>query len=146
MDEKFSYNLISVTLNKKCGVLNMLGKTIIPIDYEKCIVILDHLVIITKNGKQGVINTKVGGIDEKTKKVIPFELIVPIKYDFITRQNDYLLKTELNSKYGLINIYGFEILPCEYDVIGMFDNKKAEVFKSDNTSFFIDEKGIVVHK
>jgi hypothetical protein len=139
--EKFRYNLVSVRYKGKCGIMNNKGKLIIPFNYEYCTVAQDHFVIVTKDKKKGLVNTVVFGMDEKTKAAIPYEFVLPIKYDNIYALSATLYVKVLDGKYGLINNNNMEFLPCEYRVIGLFDNGKARVRAGDNSTFYIDTTG-----
>lgn len=98
--------LIKLTNKGKKKIINIKGKTIFPIKYDKIGTIdRNGLIPVCKQGKGW------GAINKKGK------LVIPTKYDYIECFNKGLIKVGINDKYGLINELGEEVIPIKYDRI-----------------------------
>lgn|GEM_PF-5945146 len=111
---------IIVRLGGKDGTINLMGKTIIPIQYER----IEYFYGLggtyytaTKDGKQGIL--KADGV-----------AAIPLVYDrILSYQRDQLIVTKGSWK-GIISLDGQTILPIEYDVIEK-TNRSLIVKKKD---------------
>lgn len=115
-DEVFE-NDLSETY-EKFGIINSLGKEIVPVEYDNVSYFKEDLGMITKNYKSGFIN-KEG------------EIIIPIKYNSVELfSNGLALATLIDSlpikdseffnffyKVGFINKRNEEIIPIQYSMI-----------------------------
>ena len=87
----FESKYILVKSNKKWGLLNQKGESIIPIIYDNILKIddiNDKIFYVMNDGKVGLVNNN------------GKEIVSPI-YDRISRFNDDYFELELNQKYGL---------------------------------------------
>ena len=109
------------------GVINKVGKEVIPAVYEDLYISADGEAIFRdKNGKMGVLNTVTGDI-----------ILPAATYDFICNTDDYGVdmvsawafingklyqRIERGSKIGLIDNRLNIVIPTEYDKLSVFEN------------------------
>lgn len=123
--------ILMVKINKKCGIINYIGDSILPITYdyiEKIGLFGDlstneEILKIGLNGKHGF--AKSNG-----------DIILKPEYDEIYNfercgksDKDFIAKLCLNGKYGYINLEMNQIVPI------IFDKLNINKFKSNNIQF-----------
>lgn len=135
--------------NNKFGVIDSLGKTIIEPTYDEMIIIPNKtkpvfICIYDINDTDGTYKTK--AINEKSEEILTgYEKVEPIdNYD--SKQNiwyeENVLRVEKNGKYGLINLDGKSLLPCEYTQINALISVKNNILvKKDDKVGLVNEKG-----
>ena len=130
-------DLIKVRSELKEGIIDLKGKTVIPIEYEKifaCMISTSNndfnfkYFQVQKDSRYGIVNEKGEGI-------------VPLIYDFIdvTYRNGLCLAM-LNNKIGYLDINGKVAIPFDYDEGYPFTRESTKVKKHGKT-FYIDIKG-----
>jgi hypothetical protein len=136
--------LARVQLNEKYGFINHEGKRVIDIIYEYSALEPDEngLIKVTNDiGKDAL-------IDQTGKTVLDF------KYDALYHVVDTLYKVELNGKEGIISLHGNEIVPIEYNHLGVYgdlhdyNGNKSETYLLVTKDYInwgvIDFKGRIV--
>jgi hypothetical protein len=121
---KMSEQLYRARKNKKFGVIDIHGNEIIPIEYEHIGNISNNKTIQIRNR-----NNQHAIMNEQGKMIVPW-------YDFIF-EDDGLYRVRKGKNWGVVDIRGKEIIPCEYDIIwtdsGLFKvckNKKWGIVDS----------------
>ena len=115
---------ISVYTNGKWGVINSKGEYVIEPQYDNMVVIPDASkeifiyqsnVDLEKNTFDSkAIDAKLNNLFGNYQKV---EAVQRLNKDGSISYDNNVLKVSNDSKYGLINFNGTELLPCEYDSI-----------------------------
>lgn len=97
--------------NQKEGVYNQYGEQILPEDFDKCEVLIHNSgdfcsvsIRVKKEGLYGLYNEKC-------------ELIVPIKYIYISVRDTFIVVKDQNNLYGAYLHDGKQVIDCEYDTI-----------------------------
>ncbi len=126
--------------NGKWGVINSNGEIVINANYDEMIVIPDNtkavfLCSYDMNYENNTYKTK--AINAKEKEVIKGYDTVEAISNYNKKQNMWyennVLKVKKENKYGLCNMSGKEILPCEYENI--------EPIKGIQNSLLISKEG-----
>lgn len=139
------------------GVMDTLGRIIVPAKYDICRIVNNTTFIVKKNNLCGVYNTGSAyrSFDVKTKVLNTGLLTLPLVYSDITsaytkdlKQINNLLLVSKKDKsgqelFGLCNYDGLEVIPCNYGLI-YFDNGKARV-QNKSELFYIDTTGARVY-
>ena len=126
--------------NNKYGVIDAKGKSIIEPSYAEYIVIPNNkkdifLCTYDVNYEDSTYKTK--ALNAKNEEILgQYEQIEAL--DNFDNQNNIFyeqnaIKVRKNGKYGIINIEGKEILPCNYD--------KIETLKGVENSILIEQEG-----
>ncbi|MBR2241579.1 MAG: WG repeat-containing protein [Clostridia bacterium] len=145
-------NYFTLFTNGNWGVINSSGDIVVePANGE--------MIIIPNKAKPVFICTyEVNYVDGtyKTKVINDKNQQLFTNYDNIVAVQNYdenhnlwyeenVLKVQKNGKYGLINLDGNEILPCEYDSIDTLKGiKNSIVIKKDNKIGIVNSDGTVV--
>jgi hypothetical protein len=122
---------LEAKLNNKWGIIDTLGNTIVPFEYDN----MDQRgepIRVSKNNKWGFINKK--GTE-----------LVALIYDDARPFENGLAPAKLGEKWGFIDITGKEIIPFIYEDT-RFDyanNLKLKV-QSEGRSYYIDQNGVEV--
>lgn len=125
----FESKYILVKSNKKWGLLNQKGETLIPIVYDNILKIDDNdnkIFYVMSNEKVGLVNSY-------GKEIVP-----PI-YDRISRFNDDYFELELNQKYGLATREKV-IYPALYTYLGGLSRGKVWERYLDKENKYITAK------
>ena len=117
-------NYFTAFSNQKYGVINSAGETIIDPSYAEYIVIPNSkkdIFICTYDVNYETGEYKTKALNAKNEEIFTdYEQIEPISHldqnNNLTYENN-AIKVMKNGKYGMIDIQGKEILPCEYDTI-----------------------------
>ena len=136
-----SNSYISVYENGKWGVINSKGETVIEPTFDNMITIPDASKAIficqeitdldNKKYTSYAIDTKGAKLFENYQTVEAIQNID--KSNTVFYDENALIVTNSNGKYGLINFYGKELLECKYD--------KIEPIKYVKNSLIIEENG-----
>ena len=125
----FESKYILVKSNKKWGLLNQKGESIIPIIYDNILKIddiNDKIFYVMNDGKVGLVNNN------------GKEIVSPI-YDRISRFNDDYFELELNQKYGLATTEKV-IYPALYTYLGGLSRGKIWERYLDKENKYITAK------
>lgn len=120
-----------VGINGKWGMINPKGTEIIPLLYDSIKMITAGRVNVYLNGKYGY------------GTYTADEGIISPLYDnisFLPNSNG-IAKVKSDSKYGLINNTGIEIVPALYDSINVFQDGMAKVLKNNKYGYINYEEG-----
>ena len=111
--------------NKKWGIIDFIGDTVIPISYDKIEAFnyngdSNFMFEVTKKKKKGLYDLNLGEI-------------IPCKYDEILPMGDYeamfdVFKVKTNNKFGLVRVNGEEWLPAVYDDITLYYDQWGTYF------------------
>lgn len=125
----FESKYIRVKSNKKWGLLNQKGETIIPINYDEILNVdnIDEKIFYVMNDE------KVGLVNDNGKE------IVPTVYNNIRRFNDDYFELELNQKYGLATTERV-IYPALYTYLGGLSRGKIWERYLDKENRYITAK------
>ena len=118
------YDYFTVYSADKWGVINQDGEYVINPSYQEMIVIPDKtkdVFICTYDVDDTTGTYKTKALNKDNEEIFTqYEQILPIE-NFDENENLWyeqdVLKVMQNGKYGLINLNGKQILPCEYDNI-----------------------------
>lgn len=118
------YDYFAVFSADKWGVINQDGEYVINPSYQEMIVIPDKtkdVFICTYDVDDTTGTYKTKALNKDNEEIFTqYEQILPIE-NFDENENLWyeqdVLKVMQNGKYGLINLNGKQILPCEYDNI-----------------------------
>lgn len=118
------YDYFAVYSADKWGVINQDGEYVINPSYQEMIVIPDKtkdVFICTYDVDDTTGTYKTKALNKDNEEIFTqYEQILPIE-NFDENENLWyeqdVLKVMQNGKYGLINLNGKQILPCEYDNI-----------------------------
>lgn len=138
--------------NGKWGVINSKGETVIEANYDEMIVIPDNtkavfLCTYDVNYTEGTYKTKV--INAKEKEIIQGYEQIEVITNYDEKQNMWyesnVLKVKKNSKYGLCDLSGKEILAPEYDSIEPIQGIENSLVLEKNGKFGLcDNMGNIV--
>ncbi|MDR0436983.1 MAG: WG repeat-containing protein [Bacteroidales bacterium] len=141
--ENFVNGLAVVSFNGKNGLIDKTGKEIIPMKYDWIFSsIASELAEVQLNGKRGFVNKQTGKevISPKYDKIGSEDMG---EYDYYEQFDRGLFVVQLNSKWGMIDKTGKEVLPIRYDYIGWFFDELAPVQLNGRWGF-VDATGAVV--
>ena len=130
----YETDILRVQKDGKYGLIDVDGKQILSIDYEKVETLkgLENSILITKNGKTGLVN-KSGAtiINPEYSKIEKFD-------------NDYkkgYITIDANNKYGLVNYAGSTILENKYDKIFPVGGENYFAVEESGKQIVIDKSG-----
>lgn len=110
--QSFENGFAVFEINDKYGLIDKDGKEVLPAKYEN-ITIEEDCYIVQKEDLSGVLDAK-------------FKSIIDYKFDTISKIETAFLVSlcdeDYNTKYGLFDIKGNEIVPLEYDYINFQNN------------------------
>lgn len=139
--------------NGKWGVIDTKQNTIIEPSYDEMIIIPDNskpvfIVTLNANYETGSFETKV--LDNNNNEIFTNYNKVEAIYNQDKSNNlwyESMLKVQKDGKYGLINLDGKEILPCEYDEIKpILGIKNIVLTVKDEKQGIVDNTGNIVVK
>ena len=138
--------------NGNWGVINSSGDVVIQPAYAEMIIIPNKtkpvfVCTYEVNYVDGIYKTKI--INEKNEEIyIGYEnyfVIQNIDENNNLWVEENVIKVQKNGKYGLINIDGAEVLPCEYDSItAMKGIKNSLIIKKENLVGIANSHGTIV--
>ena len=160
-------NLLIVKRNQNYGVLDMSGKTILPINYstvdiegiyiiatqkDKSAVKFDYSGVQIKDNKYKLIE-QVDGTDYYTCQSNnylygildkDFNVLTPTSYDYIEYMfNDYFMARNKDGKYGLINNKNQTLIDFKYDVMqNIKDSKLVQTLDVKNNETYIFDENL----
>ena len=133
------YDYFAVYSADKWGVINQDGEYVINPSYQEMIVIPDKtkdVFICTYDVDDTTGTYKTKALNKNNEEIFTqYEQILPIE-NFDENENLWyeqdVLKVMQNGKYGLINLNGKQILPCEYDNITVIQGIENSLIKEKN--------------
>ena len=142
----------AVYSEKKWGVINSVGETVIAPAYAEMIVIPNNeedvfLCVYNINEDAGTYKTK--ALNSKNKELFTDYAQVEALENYDKNQNvwyeENVLKVQKDDKYGLINLKGNEILSCEYDDIYTLKGiKNSLIIEKEGKVGLVDNSGRVI--
>ncbi len=133
LHSKLSDTLSVVRKNNKVGVIDKLGKVIIPIKYDGISdEVTDKEIAVKKDGKWGFINKQ-------------NTIIIPLQYDDARNFNNGLSAVKQDGKWGFINQQGKMVIKPQYNKAENFNNGVSAVKQSGKWGF-INQQGKMVIK
>lgn len=123
----YRFGLAPVSYNDRFGIINKVGKEIIPLEYEGAFVASESRIWIMKDSLYALIDT--------TNKMILSPLFQTGSF-FV----DGLAFAQRDEKYGFIDENGKEVIPFIYDDADVFVDGKAWVRQGEE-EFYIDKNG-----
>ena len=135
--------------NNKWGVIDSTGADVISPSYQEMIIIPDNkkdVFLCTYDVDYNTGTYKTKALNSKNQEIFTnFEQIETIN-NMDNNQNLWyekdVLKVKINGKYGVIDLNGKEILPCEYEEIEAVQGiENALKIKKDGKYGLIDDEG-----
>lgn len=147
------------------GFIDSLGNEVIPCSYDYASDFVDGMAIVRIRGRYGFINTKDkviitplyygarflkdgmaavkienrwGVIDLATGKTL-----VACHYDLISKCSNGVMKVGRKDKYGFLDRYGREVIPCKYKGANFFYDNHIVVW-TDDATITMDNLGRVI--
>ena len=147
-----NYEYFTVYSSNKWGVINQEGNIVIEPSYQEMIIIPDKtkdifICMYNINEETGEYETK--ALNSKNEEIFTdYEQIEVLEN---SDKNDNLwfeegvLRVKKNGKYGLIDLDGKEILPCEYDEITALDGiENSLILTKDGKKGLANDKGSII--
>lgn len=152
-DEKLvAINYYSVYTNGKWGVINSKGETVLEPSYDEMVLVPNKekkVYICTYDVDYNTGTYKSKAVNEKNENLYTqYEKIECLQNsdennNLVIEQN--ILKVSKDGKYGIINIDGSELLPCEYDEIYMLKGVKNSIITvRGGKQGLVDTKGNII--
>lgn len=138
--------------DNKYGVINNKGQEVIAPSYQEYIVIPNNrtdIFLCTYDVDYSNNTYKTKALNSKNEEIFTdYENLEPIaNYDSnnIISYEQNAIKVQKNGKYGIINIEGREILPCEYDDLYSLKNTNNSILvEKDEKIGLVDSTGKVI--
>lgn len=152
-DEKIiSIDYYSVYTNGKWGVINSKGETVLEPSYEEMVQVPNkskEIFICTYDVDYSANTYKSKAVNDKNETLFSqYEMVETLQNSDENNNlsiEENILKVSKNGKYGIIDLEGKEILPCEYDEIyGLNGVKNSIITVRGNKKGLIDSKGNIV--
>ena len=130
----YEENVLKVEKNGKFGLIDLLGKELLPVEYDEITVLngIENSIIIKKDNKIGLVNDTGSDIIECNYK--------EIKNLGDTYKDGYITVDE-NGKYGVISATKRQILENKYEEIKQIALKEYYVVSEDGKTKLINSKG-----
>ena len=130
----YEKDIMKVQLDGKYGLIDIDGKEILSIEYEKIETLkgLENSIIVTKDGKVGLVN-------KSGATIINPEYTKILKFD-----DDYTkgyITVDKDKKYGLVSYAGTSILENKYEKIEAIYGENYFVIKEKSKQQVINSKG-----
>ena len=146
------YEYFALYSANKWGIINQEGEIVIQPSYQEMIIVPDKtkdifICMYNVNEETGEYKTKV--INSKKEEIFSnydkVEAIENIDENENVWYEGGILRTEKNQKYGLIDMNGKELLPCEYDKItAMEEIENSMIIQKDNKVGIVNSKGSII--
>lgn len=152
-DEKIvSIDYYSVYTNGKWGVINSKGETILEPTYDEMVQVPNKtkkIFICTYDVDYNANTYKSKAVNEKNESLFSQYEKVEVFQNVDENNNlineEEILKVYKDGKYGIINIEGKEILPCEYNEIYSLNGVKNSIITViGNKKGLTDSKGNII--
>ena len=114
--------------NNKCGLCTMWGKELLPCEYDEIFVADDlNLAEVKKDGYTGVYSV--------SKKVF----VIPTEYQHADLYLN-VVKVKKSDLFGVLNLNGRTIIPCEYSEIWMGGKENCYYIAEKNGEYYVFAK------
>ncbi len=130
-DAMFSDGMLAVQKDKKWGYLDLNGKLVIPLKYDKATPFNNGYAMVMKNKGFFIINKKGEETAVNIKDIVKMQR-------FTDSLAPYYRK---DKKWGFIGIDGTEAIPATYKSVGYFHNGIAWARNKEGKIGFINKKG-----
>ena len=130
----YEENVLRVEKDGKYGLIDLLGKELLPVEYDEIIVLegIENSIIIKKDNKIGLVNDTGSIIIECNYKEIK---------NLGSTYKDGYITVDDNGKYGVISATKRQILDNKYEEIKQIALKEYYVVKEDGKTKLINSKG-----
>ena len=146
------YEYFAVYSSNKWGVINQEGNIVIEPSYQEMIIIPDQtkdifICMYNINEETGEYETK--ALNSKNEEIFTDYEQIEVLENFDKNDNIWfeegVLRVKKNGKYGLIDLDGKEILPCEYDEITTLTGiENSLILTKDNKKGLANDKGNII--
>lgn len=113
--------------NKKYGLIDTLGKSVIPVAFDEIGTASENLIPVKQNGYWGYAN-------------LSGKLVIPCQYERAKSFHEGLAAVRLNHAWGFISPYNNVVIPIKYNSVGDFRNGIAW-FKEKYAYGYLDKNG-----
>ena len=125
-------DIFRVRLNGKYGLVDLVGEEIQACIYDEMGAYINNRALVKLNGKYGFIGKGSG---------TPIKLYDSAdNFSCYGRNRDALAKVEVNGKFGYVDIWENEVIPCKYDNISKFSHGLFVVMRNGKFGY-VDEFG-----
>lgn len=146
------YEYFALYSANKWGIINQEGETVIQPSYQEMIVVPDKtkdVFICTYNINEETGEYSSKALNSKNEEIFTnyeqIEAIENIDKNDNLWYEENILKVKKNGKYGLIDLNGKELLPCEYDEIKSLEGiENSIIISKDNKQGIINSKGSII--
>lgn len=130
----YEKNVLKVEKNGKFGLIDLLGKELLPVEYDEITVLdgIENSIIIKKGDNIGLVNDTGSIIVECNYKEIK---------NLGSTYKDGYITVDDNGKYGVISATKRQILDNKYEEIKQIALKEYYVVKEDGKTKLINSKG-----
>ena len=130
----YEENVLRVEKDGKYGLIDLLGKEVLPVEYDEITVLegIENSIIIKKDNKIGLVNDTGSIIIECNYKEIK---------NLGSTYKDGYITVDDNGKYGVISATKRQILDNKYEEIKQIALKEYYVVKEDGKTKLINSKG-----
>ena len=130
----YEENVLRVEKDGKYGLIDLLGKELLPVEYDEITVLegIENSIIIKKDNKIGLVNDTGSIIIECNYKEIK---------NLGSTYKDGYITVDDNGKYGVISATKRQILDNKYEEIKQIALKEYYVVKEDGKTKLINSKG-----
>ena len=124
----FSNGLEKVCQNNKWGYIDRTGKEVIPCQYDEAKDFSENLAVVKKNGKYGFVDINGNDTFGKIEDTSISDLF---KWDnsMASTKSEVYKKFKKNTKVGVIDSEGKEILPALFDAVSSIEDGKNAFFE-----------------
>lgn len=146
------YEYFTVYSSNKWGVINQEGNIVIEPSYQEMITIPDKtkdifICMYNINEETGEYETK--ALNSKNEEIFTDYEQIEVLENFDKNDNIWfeegVLRVKKNGKYGLIDLDGKEILPCEYDEITTLNGiENSLILTKDGKKGLANDKGSII--
>lgn len=151
-DIQKEYEYFALYSANKWGIINQEGETVIQPSYQEMIVVPDEkkdVFICTYNVNEETGEYKTKAINSKNEEIFTkyeqIEALENIDETGILWYEENVLKVKQNEKYGLIDLNGKELLPCEYEEIEPLKGiENSLIIKKDGKVGISNNKGNII--
>ena len=147
-----NYEYFTVYSSNKWGVINQEGNIVIEPSYQEMIIIPDKtkdifICMYNINEETGEYETK--ALNSKNEEIFTDYEQIEILENSDKNDNIWfeegILRVKKNGKYGLIDLEGKEILPCEYEEITTLDGiENSLILTKDGKKGLANDKGSII--
>lgn len=120
----FDFGYSVVRIGEKYGVIDQLGRDVLPCQYEDIAIISNKTFILKSDSQYQIMNP------------LSKSFVEPL-YDSIQVKDDCAIVEE-SGRYGMVDLAGSSIIPCRWQRLGFFHDGWAFVQREDGKYNYID--------